>query len=177
MLVGIADNVGDSMTHLARGAKRMNVVPTGRHVAFSAQDAVHALGHAHALSLHRARQFGLVLDFDDQMNVRRLNRKLHDAPKTRIRAANLGHDGAREDLFPHAGKSAREARGDVHRMATNEPLSSHVRRARARRLLSAGTRPGAAPLSSRRQSEAQLLHGDFESSAHCLELKIAARYC
>ena len=167
MLVGIADNVGDSVTHLARSAKWMNVVAAGRNAALSAQDAVDALGDAHSQPLHRARQFGLVLDFDDQMKVRRLNRKLHDAPKTRVRSANLGHDGAREDLFSHAGESAREARGDMHRMATDKWRSSDVRRARVRRSLSAGTRSGTASLSSGRQSEGQLPHCAFESSTHC----------
>ena len=140
MLIGIADNVGDSVAHLARSAKRMDVIAAGRHAALSAQDAVDAFGHAHSQSLHRARQFGLVLDFDDQMKMRRLNRKLHDAPKPRIRSTNLGHNGAREDLFAHAGESPREARGDMHRMATGKWCSSHVRRARVRRLFLAGTR-------------------------------------
>ena len=66
--------------------------------------------------------------------MRRLNRKVHDAPKTRVGAAKMDHDGAREGLFSHAGEGARKAGGDVHRMAINESFSSHMWRARARRL-------------------------------------------
>ena len=83
----------------------------------SAQNSVDAPGNTHPQPLHRAAKFPFVLSLDDKVKVGRLNRKVHDTPKSLAGAAYLGHHGAREHLTSHAGEPPLETDRNVHRDA------------------------------------------------------------
>ena len=102
MFLGIAHNVRNRIANFAWGAERMRVVPASDYGPLSAQNSVDALGNTHTQPLHRATEFPFVLRLDDKVKVGRLNRKMHDTPKSLTGAAYLGHHGAREDLASHA---------------------------------------------------------------------------
>ena len=114
MFLSIAHNVRDRIANFAWGTERMRMVPASNHGALSAQNSVDALGNTHAQPLHRAAQFPFVLCLDDKVKVGRLNRKVHDTPKSRAGAAYLGHHGAREHLASHAGEPPLETDSNMH---------------------------------------------------------------
>ena len=117
MFLRIAHHIRDRIANFAWGAERMRMVPACNHGTVSAQDSVDALGNAHPEPLHRATEFPFVLHLDHKVKVGRLNRKVHDTPKSLAGAAYLGHHGAREDLTSHAGEPPLEADRNVHRDA------------------------------------------------------------
>ena len=95
-----------------------------------------------------------------------LNRKVHDAPKARVGAAQLGHDVRARELFLACSGRAREKRiGDVHRMRRKQSHSSHCGGPERGDFLR--PRPAVPPrFRAGAQGETQLLHGDLEFRRH-----------
>ena len=141
MVPRVLQDVEQRATNLARRAECPCVVAIAEHGARAVPVLVERPRQAHRKSLHPARERTPITGLGDEVEVRGLNRVVHQPPAEAIRALReraLDHCPRRR--VAQARQTGSHARRDVHRMSRRESGTSSVGHTRASAL---GLAPGA----------------------------------
>jgi hypothetical protein len=114
----ILQDVDQRGANLARGAQSMRMVPIRKDGTSHAHGTMNRVRHAVPERLHTAREGTLIVCFDNQMQVVRRHREMHDA---KVRPVSQG-DGAadrreHELVASQAGEPFAHPQGDMHGMS------------------------------------------------------------
>jgi hypothetical protein len=124
----ILQHVQERSPYLERRAKRPGMVPVAKERTSAAHACVQATGQTHRESLHRARKRASVSGLDEEMDMVRLNRELHEACSEPVSCCpERGKDEPRQCSMPETRKASPKLHRDVHRMPLFEFGAAHVR--------------------------------------------------
>src|SRR5688572_2543738 len=124
----VVQDVADRVADLGRGAEDAVMIPVREHPALPAQLAVQATGDADLEAGHEPGERPLVLGFDDQVKVVRLNRKM-DQPGSEAlapRRERVPHHLVQRPS-PEARQPVRQPLRDEHRAMTVYRLPNVMR--------------------------------------------------
>jgi len=127
----ILQNIKQRSPDLERCAKRARVVPIGKDRSAATDASIQATGQAHREPLHRARKRALSVCLYDEMQMVRLDRKLHESRPEALfcRAERRKHERS-ECSLPKAWKPSADLHRHVQRKASLEFRTTDMRHAR-----------------------------------------------
>jgi hypothetical protein len=132
MLGPVLENIEQRSAGLARRFQLMRVIAVREDGSTRAKRTMNRVNHPNRKTLHASRECELIIGFDNQVKMVRLNREVHHAKVGLLaRGDRAPHRVEQEPITAQAGKPLADALGHMHRMPCEMPLAPAVRHSRS----------------------------------------------